>query len=329
MKVANAIVRRILVDTESSVDIIIWDCLKKLTYPGREIIPLVHPILGFEGQEGDQRMAREYNLVSVRPLVKRMIRRETQPIGKKAWTGPPSPAAEALVIHTVTSAEPERPRPEAVDGSSSRSLPSAAPAASSSSSGIIALPSKGMCRRIKLHQLRILTLGLGTPAILDELDVCLKISFNAKGLRCQSHQDFPKELGALPRSLDLADLSALTSTLERASSSWCCKSFFSTSKASFSFFNFSKWRLEKINSIKQCGLSFTSAIATCSSSTGVGFAESTGASDHDLANFSTKVCLAEASAAKMSTHRTCVCTKGSPMACSEEPRTLAHLRTPR
>jgi len=51
MKVASAIVRRLLVDAGSSVDIITWDCLKKLTYPGREIVPLVHPILGFGGQE--------------------------------------------------------------------------------------------------------------------------------------------------------------------------------------------------------------------------------------------------------------------------------------
>ncbi|KAJ8444841.1 hypothetical protein Cgig2_008898 [Carnegiea gigantea] len=50
MKVASAIVRRILLDTGSSMDIITWDCLKKLTYPGRDIIPLVHPILGFGGQ---------------------------------------------------------------------------------------------------------------------------------------------------------------------------------------------------------------------------------------------------------------------------------------
>jgi len=51
MKVASAIVRRILVDIGSSVDIITWDYLKKLKHPGREIVPLVHPILGFGGQE--------------------------------------------------------------------------------------------------------------------------------------------------------------------------------------------------------------------------------------------------------------------------------------
>jgi len=51
MKVASTIMQRILVETGSSVDIITWDCWKKLTYPSREIVPLVHPILGFGGQE--------------------------------------------------------------------------------------------------------------------------------------------------------------------------------------------------------------------------------------------------------------------------------------
>ncbi|KAJ8434797.1 hypothetical protein Cgig2_033747 [Carnegiea gigantea] len=49
-KIASAIVR-ILIDTASFVDIITWDCLKKLTRPGRDIVPLVHLILGFDGQE--------------------------------------------------------------------------------------------------------------------------------------------------------------------------------------------------------------------------------------------------------------------------------------
>lgn len=51
MKVTSAIVYRILIDTGSSVDIIAWHCLRKLNYSGREIVPLVHPILGFGGQE--------------------------------------------------------------------------------------------------------------------------------------------------------------------------------------------------------------------------------------------------------------------------------------
>ncbi|KAJ8434744.1 hypothetical protein Cgig2_001947 [Carnegiea gigantea] len=51
MKIASVIVRRILIDTGNFVDIITWDCLKKLAHPGRDIVPLVNPILGFEGQE--------------------------------------------------------------------------------------------------------------------------------------------------------------------------------------------------------------------------------------------------------------------------------------
>ncbi|KAJ8446294.1 hypothetical protein Cgig2_005825 [Carnegiea gigantea] len=51
MKMASAIVWRILIDTGSSIDTITWDCLWKLKYPGRETVPLVHPILGFGGQD--------------------------------------------------------------------------------------------------------------------------------------------------------------------------------------------------------------------------------------------------------------------------------------
>jgi len=50
MKVASAIVRRILINMGSSMDIIIWDCLKKLSYPGRDIVPPMHLILGFGGK---------------------------------------------------------------------------------------------------------------------------------------------------------------------------------------------------------------------------------------------------------------------------------------
>ncbi|KAJ8436368.1 hypothetical protein Cgig2_017164 [Carnegiea gigantea] len=49
LKVANALIRRILIGTRSSVDIVTWDCLKRLNHPGREIVPLVHPIPGFGG----------------------------------------------------------------------------------------------------------------------------------------------------------------------------------------------------------------------------------------------------------------------------------------
>ena len=51
MKIANTVVRRILVDTGSSVDIITKDCLQKLSHPGRAVNPITTPVLGFGGQE--------------------------------------------------------------------------------------------------------------------------------------------------------------------------------------------------------------------------------------------------------------------------------------
>ena len=50
MKIASAIVQRILVDMDSSVDIITWDCLRRLELR-RDIVPMAKPILGFGGQE--------------------------------------------------------------------------------------------------------------------------------------------------------------------------------------------------------------------------------------------------------------------------------------
>jgi len=190
MKVATAIVERILIDMGSSVDIITWDCLKRLKYPRREIISLIHPILGFGGQEvnltrmihlplhfgdktkartlevdflvidvptasnvilgqsilhkvkaviapyllqlqfkaddgslgtmqGDQMTTPECYLVSIHPLVERIAERRAitpSPPDKNPRSGPPPPAAEALIIQTMALAKPERPRSEAVDG---------------------------------------------------------------------------------------------------------------------------------------------------------------------------------------------------------------------
>ncbi|KAJ8420685.1 hypothetical protein Cgig2_017153 [Carnegiea gigantea] len=48
LKVASALIRRILIDTGSSVDIITWDCLKKLRHLGRKIIPLCTPFWALE-----------------------------------------------------------------------------------------------------------------------------------------------------------------------------------------------------------------------------------------------------------------------------------------
>ncbi|KAJ8444858.1 hypothetical protein Cgig2_029789 [Carnegiea gigantea] len=144
LKVASAIVCQIWIDTGSS----------KLKHLGRDIIPLIHPILGFKEQEvnptgiihlpvhfgnkakarnleldqlqikandgsidksqGDQRTAQECYLVSIRPLVEHSIK--CRPAGpprsdKKQRIVPPSPAE-----HTLALADPEQPRPEAVDG---------------------------------------------------------------------------------------------------------------------------------------------------------------------------------------------------------------------
>ncbi|KAJ8428572.1 hypothetical protein Cgig2_021630 [Carnegiea gigantea] len=50
-KIASAFVRRILVDMGSFADIITRDCLKRLSPPGRDLVPMADPIPGFEGQE--------------------------------------------------------------------------------------------------------------------------------------------------------------------------------------------------------------------------------------------------------------------------------------
>ncbi|KAJ8424805.1 LOW QUALITY PROTEIN: hypothetical protein Cgig2_025389 [Carnegiea gigantea] len=112
--------------------------------------------------QGEQRMVRECYLISIRLLW--IV--EQGSVGsllsdKKPRTRPPPPTAEALVIHMMTLAEPERPRTEAADGveqvpldmerpdrtasgSSSWSLPSVALASSLSSLRVVALPSRGI-----------------------------------------------------------------------------------------------------------------------------------------------------------------------------------------
>jgi len=186
MKIASTIVRRILIDTGSFVDSITWDCLKKLAHPGHDIVPLVHPILGFGGYKvnpagiihlpgcfgdklksknlevdflvvdmpmacnvtlgcptlhkvkaviapyllqlqfeaddgcvgemhGDQWTAQECYLVSIKPLIERTKEpgpNRSSQVEKRARAGPATMVPEALVIHTLISAEPSRPRPE-------------------------------------------------------------------------------------------------------------------------------------------------------------------------------------------------------------------------
>jgi len=50
LKIANAMGRRILVDTESSVDIITLECLKKLQYIEKDLQPVEAPVMAFRGQ---------------------------------------------------------------------------------------------------------------------------------------------------------------------------------------------------------------------------------------------------------------------------------------
>ncbi|XP_048502817.1 uncharacterized protein LOC125498620 [Beta vulgaris subsp. vulgaris] len=49
MKIANLRVRRILIDTGSSTDIISADCLSRLKFDENELVPINHPIIGFGG----------------------------------------------------------------------------------------------------------------------------------------------------------------------------------------------------------------------------------------------------------------------------------------
>ncbi|XP_048493461.1 uncharacterized protein LOC125494009 [Beta vulgaris subsp. vulgaris] len=49
MKIANSRVKRILVDSGSSTDIVILDCLLKLKYTEKDAIPTDQPLIGFGG----------------------------------------------------------------------------------------------------------------------------------------------------------------------------------------------------------------------------------------------------------------------------------------
>ena len=51
LKLANSLIRRILIVTRSAINIITWHYLNRLKHPRRKTVPLIHPILGFRGQE--------------------------------------------------------------------------------------------------------------------------------------------------------------------------------------------------------------------------------------------------------------------------------------
>ncbi|KAJ8440229.1 hypothetical protein Cgig2_023994 [Carnegiea gigantea] len=124
MKVASAIVRRILIDTGSSMDIITWDCLKKLTYLGRDIVPLVHTILGLRGQEvnptgmirlplcfGDKEKAKNveidflvvdvpitYNIILGRPTLHKIKNGKLEKEEKEDYIPPTSATATSSLV---------------------------------------------------------------------------------------------------------------------------------------------------------------------------------------------------------------------------------------
>ncbi|KAJ8444145.1 hypothetical protein Cgig2_029920 [Carnegiea gigantea] len=257
MKVASAIVRRILIEIESSVDIITWDCIKKLTYPGRDIVPRVHPILGFGGQElnptgmihrplhfGDKVKARNlevdflvmdvpmaYNIILGRPTLHKVkalqFEADDRSVGTiqgdqcTAWecpggpliTGkkpqtqppPPPPPTKALGIHTIASAEHERPRLEAAHSVQQLPLEEerlyiwlpiviTIPVDHGSMAFIIRGSSLAVQRRhllvlkviplnerwIELYLFRVLTFGFGPLTFLPILDVGLKVAFHTE-----------------------------------------------------------------------------------------------------------------------------------------------------
>lgn len=49
MKITNSRVKRIIVDSGSSADIITLDCLRKLKYTEKDVTPTSQPLIGFGG----------------------------------------------------------------------------------------------------------------------------------------------------------------------------------------------------------------------------------------------------------------------------------------
>ncbi|KAJ8435522.1 hypothetical protein Cgig2_032109 [Carnegiea gigantea] len=222
MKIASVIVRRILIDTGSSMDTITWDCLKKLMYLGRDIVPLVHLILGIGGQEvnptgmiclllcfGDKLKARnlqvDFLVVDV-------------------------PTADNVILGHLTLHKLKKGG--YISGPPLSSRPSSSGVSALASKGLVASslrPSPSSEEGDKLHLLGVLTLGLGRLAFINIMEVDLE-----------------------PCSLALAALLApavtSASAVESASSSRCYKSFFSFSRASFSSSSFSQRHWYRVTS---------------------------------------------------------------------------------
>ncbi|KAJ8446988.1 hypothetical protein Cgig2_006616 [Carnegiea gigantea] len=182
MKVASTIVRRILIDTGCFMDIITWDYLKKLTYPRRGIVPLVHPILGFGGQE-----------VNAIGMIRLSLRFSDKLKARNLETD--FPVIDVPTAYNIILGRPTLHR--GVGHLVFWAIPFAE-------------------RRDELYLFSASTLGLSQLALVDIMDVGLKVVILLE-----------------PCSLALAALLAprvaSASTLDSASSSWHCKSFFSAS----------------------------------------------------------------------------------------------------
>ncbi|KAJ8434677.1 LOW QUALITY PROTEIN: hypothetical protein Cgig2_024749 [Carnegiea gigantea] len=107
------------------------------------------------------------------------------------------------------------------------------------------------CWWVKIHQVRILSLGLGLMVILQVFNICLEVALLAKRAKTTKNSQKNSVQSSWLRQWPycsalatfLAPTTASASALEWASSRWHCRSPFSASKASFSFFIFSKRHL--------------------------------------------------------------------------------------
>ncbi|KAJ8431172.1 hypothetical protein Cgig2_019848 [Carnegiea gigantea] len=242
MKIASAIVQRILIDMGSSIDIITWDCLKKLAHPGRDIVPLVHPILDFGGQEvNPTRMIRlpvcfgnklrsknldiDFLVVDVPTAYNMILGGPT--VHKEGWG---LHVGLSTILMTLLLRSP---------GLSIQGVGCLVPCA---------LTLTG--RRDKLHILGVMAFIFGPLTLIYVVEVSLKIAVLLK-LLGQRHQD-PAAALLVALLVGLGRLSALTAASSlafgSASSSWRYKLFFSASQASKSTFSFCQSCLCRVTS---------------------------------------------------------------------------------
>ncbi|KAJ8421917.1 LOW QUALITY PROTEIN: hypothetical protein Cgig2_021606 [Carnegiea gigantea] len=277
MKVTSAIVRRILIHTGSSVDIT-WDCLKKLKYLRREIIALVHPILGFGGREahpakmihlplrlGDKVKARnlevEFLVVDIPTAYNVILRRPT--LHKLKDVIAPYLLYLKLTMEALTKCKGTNEWPEnATSTNTNARLAENRKKEHKQQLRILYTkhpdPHHYCCPRAPhprdLHHQKMQPylghlcqlLGFGARLGVDNDPPPLLV----ESIRSQDHQEFPKELRTTLTAPPVALLLRLSrffsfrsSALERASSRKHCRSPFSAFKAFFSFFTFSRWCL--------------------------------------------------------------------------------------